>query len=308
MMKRTKSEFRTCFVVAPFGLDLDSLESILKSQGLRPSRLDNLRPGSDLLTAAAEAIKKSDLVCAVIPSKHGKDPNLMFELGLAIGVNQDKPVIIILDQDVELPPDLQGSLYVRASLTDLRNQGPRLEQAIRSAVSSHRIRKSARLKKKRIRINIQNAHAHLEEIKNISGTGGIGQLFERFVLDLFKEAGYQASGESDAQDRGADIALWVDDLQSTLGNPILLQTKTGILDQSGIRQELDQLRHYVEVAQSRCGILVYFDLEGRSFIGSPTGWPLTFCLSVEEVIESLSAGSFSTDLLQRRNRAVHGKT
>ena len=64
---------------------------------------------------------------------------------------------------------------------------------------------------------------------------------------------------------GVDMALWLDEVESSLGNPLLVEVKLGRLTESKIAQAEDQLRSYIVKTHARAGLLVYLDRQGHRF-------------------------------------------
>jgi hypothetical protein len=122
-----------CFVMMPFGNPYDEyyseiyLQAIEKS-GLVPKRADSLYRPSPILHDIWEFINDSALVIADIT---GRNPNVMYELGLAHAIA--KPAIIISDNIDDVPFDLRA---LRILLYDVKkpNWSLQLENAIQSAI------------------------------------------------------------------------------------------------------------------------------------------------------------------------------
>src|SRR3712207_2012720 len=105
----------SCFISAPFGLNTESLEEILRSRGFLPRRLDDLESGSDVLGDLVTEIKQSDLVLAVVPKEEGRE-SAFFEIGLARGL--DRPLAILIEPGAEVPFELGALEYTRGNVAD----------------------------------------------------------------------------------------------------------------------------------------------------------------------------------------------
>ena len=125
---------RMCFVIMPFGSDLDPVYEraicpALKAHRLQPVRTDKHVPAGNVITAIRNGLRHC--FCAIADTT-GDRPNVMYELGMAHA--QDKPVIMLRrserGEDPSIPPfDLQGEsiLFYSEDMDDLRI---RLEAAI----------------------------------------------------------------------------------------------------------------------------------------------------------------------------------
>ena len=96
----------TCFIVMPFGLaDSDAVHQVLRQvcqqAGLRPLRGDDLFTPSDILDDIWRGITGAHCVIADIT---GRNPNVMYELGMAHTLA--KPVLILSRHADDIPIDL----------------------------------------------------------------------------------------------------------------------------------------------------------------------------------------------------------
>jgi len=108
-----------------------------------------------------------------------------------------------------------------------------------------------------------------------------------------------------SQDKGVDLAVWIDEIERSLGNPLLVQVKTGNLSAKILRNQASRLREYMAKTHARCALLVYWDRDNREFAETSGGWPLVFLLSGPKFSRLLSEGRFVTELIRLRNTVVH---
>jgi hypothetical protein len=290
-----------CFVIAPPGLNLEPLEQLLSERGLEAVRLDNLSVGVEVLDSITAALKSAELVIAVIP-EGVPSQNLLFELGVASGLG--KPIVIFAEPGVDLPQELKGLPYVRASMRDLDEFGRRLDTALRTLSAPPG--RTGRRKSRTTRIAASQARERLAEIRTLEPSA-IRAGFEGFVRDLFREADVLLSSDAGRNGRGADFAIWINEIEGALGNPILVQVKAGSLNAAALESEEDPLRQYLAADAGSCGIVVYLDLEGKDLSETKPQWPLVIRFAAEELIDLLGEGRFAEELIARRNQAVHGR-
>lgn len=97
-----------CFIICPFGGWNDSYcEEIfgpaVESAGLEPKRADDLYRPSAIVHDIWDYVKKSRVMLAELT---GKNPNVLYELGLAHAVG--KPVIMVTQSMEDVPFDLRS--------------------------------------------------------------------------------------------------------------------------------------------------------------------------------------------------------
>jgi hypothetical protein len=130
------------------------------------------------------------------------------------------------------------------------------------------------------------------------------------LSDLFNKVGILHTVSPAANQRGADsgvdLALWIDETQSILGNPILVEIKAGRLSQSKIDMTFHRVSNYLLSTGLQLGLLVYLDTEGRTFKVQSIRLPLVICLSFAQLVDELRSGTLPSTLLDIRNKAAHG--
>ena len=116
-----------------------------------------------------------------------------------------------------------------------------------------------------------------------------------------------AEGVESAADRGVDFAVWIDELEQPLGNPILVQVKAGDFSARRLREAATQLRHYIEKTHSHSGLLIYWDRRNREFPRISSEWPMVFQLSGSAFADLVTRNELPDELVRLRNAAVHGQ-
>ena len=296
-----RSRKKTCFISAPFGFDASPLIEAMEERNIVSVRGDDLAPGESVFQRVQQEIRHSDLVCVVLPQGYGQD-NLIFEAGLALG--SDRPVLVLASPDVDIPFELGELTCVRASLTDKPFLGSILDAYLPEVLSrSPRIHRPPTSALKRL--SQEDAE---ESLRSLKGRKAIGEskLME-VVADVFRKVGIPASSQpTDGSGSRLDSAIWIDEIQSIFGNPILVEVEAGGLSQSRIDRTYHRLSENLIRAKLRLGIIVYWDLAGGKFKVAAHHLPLVICLSIEELIDSLRQGTLTTTLLAIRNRAMQG--
>src|SRR4029077_8293890 len=264
----TKSRFKTCFISAPFGTDTSVLRGALEEKSVRWFDQTSLAPGSSWIDAIEEALAKADFVCAVLPE--GQHGNIFFELGLAFA--RRKPILAFAGSSTLLPTEIVSLTYVRA---DIKN--PAAVRSTLAAFLEHANDRPPRRPSKApnapVRSEAPNKR-HGSPSQQMSSMTGYG--LEIKAAALLQEAGFIVSSPTERRDQGADLAVWIDELQQSLGNPLLVEVKGGKLSSARLRESAEQLRGYAAKTHARSALLVYWDSEQREYPTMVTGWPLVF--------------------------------
>jgi len=301
---RKKAALKSCFIAAPIAVNTETLRKVLMDRGIQVKDALSLPAGPGSIIGAIEsAIRDADFVCAVIPLQ--MSPNVLFEIGLAYGAR--KPLFLVVDKEADLPANLKDIFYVRASPWDNEaiefNLDHFLEHPTRGVPRRQRItvKEPKPSPPQELRIDEK-----LESLRRLEGSERAMAL-ESLVADLLKQAGAVVTRERYYPDTGADMAAWLDGIESSLGNPVLVEVKAGHLSEQRLRQAELQLQHYLAQTNARAGLLIYFDQMGRRFPSSPSTWPLVVRFDVRDFADIVSRGQLVAALLAERNKAAHGR-
>ncbi len=235
-------------------------------------------------------MSRADFICSVIPED--ANPNVMFELGMAIGKN--KPVLALVNSAAGLPLD---ALTYFVLPPDAEGLGRALDTFL-----SHAKPTSARPRRAAIPKSSPGA-------VNRSPTTGVGYATEMQTAELLRQAGYIVSDEMGSMDKGVDLAVWIDELEPIVGGPVLVQVKTGQPSINHVVEAKQQLREYVLKTNGKLGLLVWWGVSTVPEPPSPSGrptWPLIFVLSGEKLTALVESGRLASELTRLRNAAVHG--
>jgi hypothetical protein len=112
--------------------------------------------------------------------------------------------------------------------------------------------------------------------------------------------------ETKGGDRGVDFVVWSQPLQTSLGNPLLVQVKSGKLSGVTLRGSYNQLHTQVLKLGAVAGLLLYLDANGRRFDDREYRSPVVLGFDLEDFAKDLSHKTFEKVVIERRNRLVHG--
>jgi hypothetical protein len=299
MRKTRAATRRKCFISAPFGTDTSQLIEAFRRRDVECLRLDNLKPGAAVIDTLQKLVHDVTFVCGVFKGP-SPNPNVLFELGLAAGLQ--KPIVVLSELDANVPLDLKSLLVVHISIDDAAS----IDTAIDSLLQ-HVTRGTP--KQKSIPRNLEatiDRDAALKRLAALSGSAAAqrGIAYETFVRDLFEEANITVSQPS-RMDTGADLAIWLNGIEPVIGNPILVEVKGGEATSQRQHEAETKLLQSLGKVAAPAGMIIWVGESSRPR-KTATNLPIVFTFSIVELIDLLATRRLAPELVQRRNRAVHG--
>lgn len=292
-----KKQFSNCFIIASADAKLQPIKTFLMERGIEVHDFFSSQSlGLSVSSLVTKEIKNSDFIIAVLDLKESQ-PNVFFEIGIAQGVG--KPVFLILRGEGRIPADLGDMVHVRLSSDDWQPIVFALDQFL--SKYEHRPTKTV-FRSKAYKKTKTYFGVHQEDLRTIQHRGTSTELALLFV-EILKSEGviFQYQLEKD----GADMALWIDSLEASIGNPIIVEFKIGKLTNSSLVNAEMQLRRYVKRTNARTGLLIYLDRLGRRFKPSTFELPLVIRLDIHDLVAKLSDYPLHQIILSERNRLVH---
>jgi hypothetical protein len=299
----SKTNLRKCFISAPVKTDTSVLRDALEARGVAWRDAVSAQPGGSILDTIESAICDSDFVCVALSATTGVQ-NVLFEMGLARGLK--RPLLVFAESAGSIPMHLQDVTYAKANITDKSAVDFYLDAFLQHASSKPSPRRATSSTKKKTARQIawaSRALRHVEE--SAAGPRQRSEALEDLVARLFAAAGFVVSRRP-GPDAGVDMAVWIDELDSTIGNPLIVEIKTGRLTERALKDTQDQLRSFFPRVHARAGLIVYHDIKGNTFRSEQLTWPFVFWFSIQELIELVRNRRLATEMLRRRNTLVHG--
>lgn len=290
-----KRKRHAAFISAPFFIDTNVLVQVLKDRDVEPIRLDEMESGQRLQELVRKSINRADFVIAVLGDLN---PNVLFELGVATGLG--KHVLVLGSPKHLMPADLAGMTYLRADPADPRDREAiefGLDQLL-SAPSSKRTPQVSRGRK--TRAIGKSADKLMEELKILrEDNGGREADLVRIISEAIEKSGVSTvSKESPLRSaRTGDLAVWSDDLEPWIGNPMIIQVKQRLTSKRDLEKAIQDLSTALDETRSRRCLLVYLDAKPAILYGSLYD-PRIIVLSAEELIGGLKEVGLG-DLLRR---------
>jgi hypothetical protein len=297
MTTRKRIPISKCFISASADVNTQALISLLKSKGIHSIDVYTVSR-HHISPSVEEEIESSDFLLAVF-SPRIPNPNVLYEIGFAKGAK--KPIFLIVQDEGAIPQFLTETVYVRSSLDDRGLISFYLDQFLSKRKESGK--KVTRWTK---RPSLRPDRANLEKRLEIIREQGTGRAFLQLVKDLFESQGFVVDASDSMIDTGVDMSIWVDSLDSSFGNPILVELKMGNLSEPALERAEEQMRSYLHKTNARSGLLIYFDRRGRRFHQSKLQTPLVLRLSISDLIEKSAERPVDRVLLRERNRVAHG--
>lgn len=303
-VKSRNQSLKTCFISAPFGVDLGALTNVLDKAQIHWEWAKSESAYSDRLPGnLRKIIRDVDFLVAVLFG-NSADANTIFEIGIAVGAG--KPVLLIVVNDTQIPFDLAGLLQVRSSLHDENTIQLHLDLMMRSVAQGYRYNVSASQKSRRAKSSSGTDVAHIEAKGPV-----VASAFESEVLALIERAGgtvvRQPRTHVEVTKFIPDALVWLPTTDPELLNPAVIEVRT-FLSLGKAPGELEQrMLAFLQQTGVRTGLIIVRDLQ-RQAIAEVQGGPLLniFTLEFEKFRHLLTTGELVNYLRQERNRAAHG--
>lgn len=278
----------------------DKVRGILLRNDVKPIDIFDISIEGDIINEIQYKIKRCDMFVAIITNI---SPNVFYEIGIAKGLN--KPIFIVLAKDLNIYPSfLNDFLYVKANLNDEEN----IDFAFKQLLKNQRKQKSKVNKKiKRhsndTQINLPRSwKSKLKEIRE----NGTPLALENYIAGIFDSL--RTTSKIVEQDKGVDFALWLDDIDSILENPVLIEIKYGNVTKEMLNNGEYLLQKHLMKTKSKVGLLLYLDKTGRRFSLGSSLSPLVIRSDLEDFLSEVEKNkSIAKVIFNKRNAMAHGK-
>ena len=242
---------RTCFISAPAGADTTILQNVLNERGLvaRVGQEDEISDAS-LDKNLLSAIISSDFFIGVL--KAGVDNSkVYYEIGVANGTGR-RALIFASPSFKNNVKSIKGSLYMRVAMDNKEA----IEFVIDQVINAPEIERDGTQVKVKINKPIGKiAKNLLAEITKPESKWGAHP--ENAVIQAIGSSGVDVLVRSKYWDSGADMAVWADELEGSVGNPLLIEVKQTISGSTSITRLANQLDSYLESSNAGWLLLLY---------------------------------------------------
>lgn len=299
-MTESSQKFKTCFVAAPGGIQLDGLRESLLARKIRPLIPEELFEGSDWASEIQRQILEADLVIGILPEGR-QSPWILFELGQAWALGRQILLIASPKSDT-VPYSLQRVLVLRTEPDNREAIDFALDQLLAAPAPE-----TARPETKKVFITHNFDVDVADFISRLDQTliTKNAHEFETVVADAIRNSGADLVVKGPSRESGADIAVWSDVLEPFVGNPLVIETKMRIPSRETVDSASRQLRSYMAASGTRWSLLVYGegpDVDDKLWRNLP---PNILVIPARRLIESLRTQAFPEIVRDLRNRRVH---
>jgi hypothetical protein len=274
----------------------------MEERGIVPFELDEVAAGGRSIPELLEdCLKRADFVVAVVGGGKAKD-NVLFELGFAMALK--KRILAIVSPEADLP--LSGILSLR-TLPDNREAVEfGLDQILKAPEPRRHPRRKGIRKTKPLGPLADQLLDRIRASNEPLGEQDLEQILREVIQGSGIDSAYYASERMVTPLAGADMAIWSDDFEPWVGNPLLIEMKSHPRSPSELQSALGELTKVLDNTHSEWGLLIY---QGADFEPSKEtfGDPRVFVLTIESLIESLRDSSLGDFLHRMRNLRVHGR-
>jgi hypothetical protein len=288
---------QTCYITAPAGSNLSVLTDALRRRGIRVIVPQNLAMGEEPGAEISKQLANVDLVIGVL-TRERRSEWVLFELGQAWALGK-RILLFAPPKTAHLPSTLRRFLTVRANLSN--------QEAIDFALDQLLVAPEPKLKSVGSRDKTRplgaSASTYLDHSVALANSAETSEM-ESLVANALREAGVETVVAAGGRDHGADLAVWSDGLQLSVGNPLLVEIRAGRLSSKATSVAAQRLSYDVAASGGRWGLLLL-----ANGLDEPR-WlpPNVVALSIESLFRRLQNEPFDDIIRDLRNRRVHGES
>jgi hypothetical protein len=270
------------------------LRQALTRRGIESFFADEVSlPGTTLAEALRESMAQADLVvCAFAASQ--ENSRVFLELGVAIGMRKRA---LVLSPTFDILPGIaaSGIPTIRATLQDQ----DRIEFGLRQVLAAPRKQGNQPAE---FRKQTHPLGGRADELLKEVTPGPDSQPFKELVRKALVESGVDSLVE--AKDEPL-LAVWVDDLEPWVSNPLLIKFEAGGCGPAQFAQVIEDFEHDLASRGVPWGLLLHRGTLTPALKEKLKGSPV-LALSASGLLEALKAEGFADIVLRLRNERVHG--
>jgi hypothetical protein len=291
----TTQTVKKAFITAPPGLDIHFLRNTLRRRGIESFFADEVGlPGSSLPEILTEGLDEADLVIGFLDAERNNG-NVLFELGFAMALGKR---VLVFTPNEEIFPGvlLTGMQTVRATPHDEE----RIEFGLTQAIAAPRKKEKTRKEP------VKQTHPIGELAEQLLAEippGTDPRRVEEVIAKAIKQSGVTTL--SATKDAGI-LAVWSDDLEPWVGNPLLVEIKTGRCNGDLLEKGVEQVRRGIEARGASWGLFIHSGLLPPGLKKRLRGTSV-LAISVEDFLRSMKDEAFADLVRGLRNDRVHGR-
>jgi hypothetical protein len=275
------------------------LRQVLTERGVHILSPSAAQPYEGASPDISHLLKEADLVIGVL-SRERRSDWVLFELGQAFALGRRLVLFTPPGTSRWLPVDLKRVLTVRSSITNYEAVSFAIDQLLAARAEASDIRS---LPKPKITLGGE-ASDYIEEYKGAIHRQDWRAL-ERVIEKALLRVGVEALSSEIGSDVGADLSVWSDELQASIGNPLLIEVKAASNRPADLRSAADQLARQVSLSGTRFGLLLYA-APAEVNLARHSLPPNVLAITVEKFFDRLRHASFAEVVNGLRNERMHG--
>lgn len=252
-------------------------------------------PGSTWVESLHRCLNEADMVIGIMGDRR-KDTNVCFELGVASALNKPTLLFITPNYPIDLIPP-SGIPYLRM---DPRNEDAvlfGLKQALSLSPRDRDHQASKGFTTRPIGLAADQLLARLARTSPHE--------FEDLIDDAVKASGASTIARGgEAEDRGIDFAIWSSDLEPAITNPLLIECKANLRDQSAVNEAIGRMVRALEAIPNGFGIVLYKEA-GSVSMAAPKSLPIVF-VAAEAFLNGLRDTGLAEYVRELRNSTSRG--
>ena len=298
--KRTRRRL-ACFVAAPPFVDISPVLHVLREMNIDPV-LPSPSPttASSFAEAVPRTIGDSDFVLGLL-SAETSNSAVYYEIGAAIALK--KRTLLVMEPGItDIPSNIQDLLYVRARLSE----GDVIQYALNQLLATiaeptPKVTGSV----ERTKPLGRRVDPLLRRLNGLERTGTEQELGS-LVSDTLRASGITVTASTKQVDLGFDFAVWADELNAWVGNPLLVEVKRSLAPGDDLDSIETQLQSRLSESNARWALLLYGGGISTEVSRRGARPRQILVMSVRELLEGLRQRSFGEVIREARNRIVHG--
>jgi hypothetical protein len=277
------------------------LRRLLDRRGIASYFPDEISlPGRTTAEALQEAMAGADLVVLVLDA-HENNSNVLLELGVALGMG--KRLLLLAPSAVVAPGMLlTGIPVIRGNPTETEKIEFGLDQVLAAPAKAAG---AGNRPEKQTRPLGEKADLLVEQWR--SDPASPAERLEHVVLQALTDSGITSHAWGVRGDGGADLAVWSDDFEPWVSNPLLIRIASGRLSADEFRGAVAHLARALDATGSLWGLLIYEQTLADSARQALQG-SFVLALSVEDLLRSLKSQALGDIVRRLRTDRVHGGT
>lgn len=290
-----------CFIAREYNVSTDiicSIDDVLDELQIEKVDIYSAEVGTNIETSIMNVILSADFIIAIISST---SQNVLFEVGLAVG--SGKPVFLLVEENNALPFDLKGMTYIKINEKLKDNMLLPLKYFMENRIKTRNLVLVTKRESVESEIEEKQFFDKLQDIK----MNGNGMQFEKFVIEFFQQIEKQYTTSKfaiDSRDMDYDLAIWIDELEDKIINPVVFDLKFGKIEQNRIEEIAKKAM--VSANNGQTVIVLYCDTQNKTIVCA-NKYPGVMIVQFEKFVHSIFKFGLSKSILLLRNSIAHGK-